>query len=71
VSPYTQRFRYGGGRQIQVPGYRFHVGGARVSIPVFAENGIREAPLSSIDRRPMARASERELEVLLEERPVN
>jgi hypothetical protein len=71
LSPCTQRFRYGGGRQIQVPGYRFHVDGARVLMPVFGENGIREAPLSSIDRRPMARASQRELEVLLEKRPVD
>lgn len=71
LSVCTQRFRFGGGRQIQVPGYRFHINGAQVLMPVFAENGIREAPLSSVDRRPMARASQRELEELLENRPVN
>lgn len=70
-SPCALRFRFGGGRQIQVPGYRFQVDGARVLLSVFSENGIREAPLSSIDRRPMARASRRELEELLATRPLN
>jgi hypothetical protein len=70
-SPSAQRFRFGGGRQALVPGYRFGIDGARVVMPVFAEDGIREAPLSGIDQRPMARASQRELELLLEQRPVN
>lgn len=60
-----QRYRFGGGRQTQVPGYRFRVEGATVVTPVFPEHGIREAPLSSINRRPMSRASERELAALL------
>jgi hypothetical protein len=60
-----QRFRFGGGRQVQVPGYRFQLDGAAVLTPVFPENGIREAPLSSVNQRPMARASRRELEALL------
>lgn len=60
-----QRFRFGGGRQVQVPGYRFESGGAVFVTPVFPENGIREAPLSSVNRRPMARASRREIEALL------
>jgi hypothetical protein len=71
LSPSAQRFRYGGGRQIQVPGYRFAVDGASVSTLVFSENGIREAPLSGVDRRPMARASARELALLLEKGPVD
>jgi hypothetical protein len=65
LSSCAQRFRYGGGRQVQVPGYRFQAEGASVLTPVFPENGIREAPLSAIDRRPMARASRRELEALV------
>jgi hypothetical protein len=71
LSPYAQRYRFGGGRQLQVPGYRFQADGAAVLMPVFGENGIREAPLSSVDRRPMARASQRELEDLLASRPLN
>jgi hypothetical protein len=65
LSPCQQRYRYGGGRQLQVPGYRFQSRGAGVVTPVFPEHGIREAPLSSVNRRPMARASRREIEALL------
>ena len=66
VSHCAQRYRFGGGRQAQVPAYRFRTDGATVLMPVFPENGIREAPLSSVDRRPMARAARHELEALLE-----
>jgi len=65
LSNCLQRFRFGGGRQEQVPGYRFELDGAAVLTPVFPEHGIREAPLSSINQRPMARASRRDLEALL------
>jgi hypothetical protein len=65
ASPCSRNFRFGGGRQAQIPAYRFQVDGASVLTPVFAENGIREAPLSSVDRRPMARASRVEIEALL------
>jgi hypothetical protein len=64
-TPCEQRFRYGGGRQMQVPGFRFQVDGARVLTPVFPEHGIREAPLSSVNQRPMARASRRDIEALI------
>jgi len=65
-SPCQQRFRFGGGRQLQVPGYRFRSEGATVVTPVFPEHGIREAPLSSVNQRPMARASSRDIEALLQ-----
>lgn len=65
LTPCAQRYRFGGGRQVQVPGYRFQAEGARVLTPVFPSNGIREAPLSSIDRRPMTRAARHEIEALL------
>jgi hypothetical protein len=65
LAPCTQRYRYGGGRQIEVPGFRFRAGGATALTPVFPEKGIREAPLSSVNRRPMARASQRDIEALL------
>lgn len=65
LSSCLHRFRFGGGRQEQVPGYRFQLDGAAVLTPVFPENGIREAPLSSVNQRPMARASRRELEAML------
>lgn len=65
LSSCAQRFRFGGGRQLQVPGYRFQTEGAVVLTPVFPTNGIREAPLSSVDRRPMARAAPHEVEALV------
>ena len=66
LSHCARRYRFGGGRQTQVPAYRFRTDGATVLTPVFPENGIREAPLSSVDRRPMARAARHEIEALLE-----
>jgi hypothetical protein len=60
-----QRFRFGGGRQLQVPAFRFQTDGAEVMTPVFPELGIREAPLSSVNQKPMARASRREIEALI------
>jgi hypothetical protein len=65
ISDCLRRFRFGGGRQVEVPGYRFQLDGAAVLTPVFPENGIREAPLSSVNQRPMARASRREIEAML------
>jgi hypothetical protein len=65
LSRCSQRYRFGGGRQMQIPGYRFQADGAAVLTPVFPENGIREAPLSAVDRRPMARASRPEIAALI------
>jgi hypothetical protein len=65
LSPCQQRFRFGGGRHVQIPGFRFQADGSAVVTPVFPEHGIREAPLSSVTRRPMNRASRREIEALL------
>ena len=65
LAPRQQRYRFGGGRQELVPGYRFQLDGTAVVIAVFPENGIREAPLSSVNQRPMPRAGRREIENLL------
>jgi hypothetical protein len=40
-----------------VPGFRFVVDGAEIWAMVFPENGLRQAPLSPVDRRPMERAA--------------
>jgi hypothetical protein len=65
LSSCQQRYRFGGGRQLQFPGYRCQADGAAILISVFPENGIREAPLSSVNQRPMPRAARREIESLL------
>ena len=62
-----RRFRFGGGRQMSVPAFRFRALGEPVLAPVFAEQGLREAPLSSVDQRPMTRASIRRVEELIGE----
>lgn len=64
-SDFQRRYRFGGGRTELVPGFRFHVDGERVEALVFPEHGLREAPLSAVTRKPMARASIRTLESLL------
>lgn len=50
-----------------VPGFKFMADGAEVWAMVFPENGLRQAPLSPVDRKPMERASGRRLAALLAE----
>jgi len=65
ASHYERRFRFGGGRVATLPGFRVPVREEVAVLPVFPEHGVREAPLSSVDRRPMRRASYRTVEQLL------
>lgn len=60
-----RRVRYGGGEVKVVPGFTFALGVERVVVLVFGENGVREAPLSPVDGRPMQRASRARLARLL------
>lgn len=56
-----RRFRFGAKRVTLIPAYRFVHGGADVVVAAFPENGLREAPLSPVDQRPMRRASRNEV----------
>jgi len=47
------------------PGVRFSVGSRRVEATVFPLDGIRQAPVSPVDGKPMRRADTDELESLL------
>src|SRR6202167_6380170 len=49
------------------PGLRFAVDNRRVDAPVFPLDGIRQAPVSPVDGRPMRRADAAELKTLLED----
>lgn len=62
-----RRFKYGGGQTVRVPAYEFCRDGETVVAVVFPEKGKREAPLSPVDGRPMARAGRPKLLMLLEE----
>jgi hypothetical protein len=48
------------------PGLRFEVGNRRVDATVFPRDGIRQAPVSPVDGRPMRRADAAELAALIE-----
>jgi len=61
-----RRYRFGGGRIAVVPGFRVLTGEEEAVLPVFPEHGLREAPFSSVDQRPMRRASLRSVARLLE-----
>ncbi len=56
-----RRYRFGNGRQPRTPGFEFVHEGETVVVMVFPENGLREAPLSTVDRKPMSRISRRRL----------
>lgn len=65
--PYDQdarRLRFGGDRQETVPVFRFVAGDTPVEICVFPPAGLREAPLSPVDGKPMRRANLKEVERL-------
>ena len=49
------------------PGVRFEVDGETIEATVFPLDGIRQAPVSPVDGRPMRRADTTELEILVAE----
>jgi hypothetical protein len=59
-----RRMRFGGDRQEEVPLFRFVAGDTPVEISVLPPQGLREAPLSPVDARPMKRANLKEVERL-------
>lgn len=61
-----RRYRFNGQEAVVVPGFRFSARGARVDALTFPELGIRQAPMSPIDGRPMRRADRAALLALLE-----
>ena len=62
-----KRYRYNGNGVSIVPGYRFTLRGERIEALVFPEKGLRQAPLSPVDRRPMPRAGRNRVLALLED----
>jgi hypothetical protein len=60
----SRRLRFGGDRQENVPVYRFVAGDTPVEICALPPAGLREAPLSPVDGRPMRRANLKEVERL-------
>jgi hypothetical protein len=61
----ARRMRRVGGEPWVAPAFRFIAGEVTVDAVVFPYDGLREAPASAIDGRPMRRAGLREVEELL------
>ncbi|HSG63851.1 MAG TPA: hypothetical protein VLD39_02580 [Gammaproteobacteria bacterium] len=61
-----RRYRYHGHGTVIVPGFRFAARGADIYALTFPENGLRQAPMSPIDGRPMRRADRAKVLALLE-----
>jgi hypothetical protein len=61
-----RRYSYNGRDPVIVPGFRFATRGENVYALTFPEKGLRQAPMSPIDGRPMRRADRRALLALLD-----
>lgn len=62
---YARRVRFGGDRSDTIPVFRFMAGDTALEISVLPPSGLREAPLSPVDARPMKRATLKEVERLV------
>jgi hypothetical protein len=61
-----RRYRVNGQGISAIPGFRFSRESERVYVIVFPEKGVRQAPLSPVDRKPMQRAGRRRVLALME-----
>jgi hypothetical protein len=61
-----RRYRYNSQETVIVPGFRFKTRGESVYAFTFPEKGLRRAPMSPIDGRPMRRVDRAKLVALLE-----
>lgn len=62
-----RRYRYNGRGASLIPGFRFNIRGQRVDALVFPDKGLRQAPMSPVDGRPMPRANRTRVRALLED----
>jgi hypothetical protein len=63
--PYERRLKSRRNRAETFAGYRFMQGDAEIEATVFPVDGVRQAPISPVDGKPMKRASVRTVEDLL------
>lgn len=66
---YERRLKSRRGRNVQpdiIPGYEFEFDGEPIEATVFSVDGIRQAPLSPIDGKPMQRADVKSVSALLQ-----
>jgi len=61
---FERRIRLTNERQVSVPSVRFEIGSEIVEAFVFSRDGLRQAPISPIDGKPMRRAGIAEIEAM-------
>jgi len=61
-----RRTRMDPSRVLNIPGVRFELNGHEIEATVFPTDGIRQAPVSPVDGKPMRRVDADELEALIE-----
>ncbi len=61
----ARRVKMNAERVLEYPGVRFEVADQAIEATVFPTDGIRQAPVSPVDGRPMRRADVTDLEALL------
>jgi hypothetical protein len=61
----TRRVKMNAERVLEYPGVRFEIDDQSIEATVFPTDGIRQAPVSPVDGRPMRRADAADLEALL------
>jgi len=61
----TRRVKMNAERVLEYPGVRFEVDDQPIEATVFPTDGIRQAPVSPVDGKPMRRADVEDLEALL------
>lgn len=64
-----KRVRMAPARILSYPGLRFEVEGQPIDVTVFPLEGIRQAPVSPVDGRPMHRANASDVEAMLRDEP--
>jgi hypothetical protein len=64
--PYERRLKSRRDRADTYAGYEFHHGDAAVQATVFPVDGIRQAPMSPVDGKPMKRADEKAVRALVD-----
>lgn len=60
-----RRVKWNAGRIIACPAVRFEMSGVSIEAIVFPRDGIRQAPVSPVDGRPMRRANAAEVAMLV------
>jgi hypothetical protein len=63
---YERRVKMDAGRNLTYPALRFEADGRTIDATVFPIDGIRQAPYSPVDGRPMRRADTREVSELID-----